>query len=246
MERMVTVRRTLVAVTVALLVALLVAPVARPAPLTGSTWCTNKDSLALIAGSSGTGYLTTGYNSPDGTYSPTAYGWWRWVTKRAANAWGTLSFNYSHVGATTADFLPNGRWLSTTGAVADLGQNQPDLVVISLGTNEYLTQVDPAVFEGNLRRLVQDIHAASPRTAILLAVQWTSHLPNPTYVWEQYKQKIQSVAVSEMAAMVDLRQYLIPASDPDWARFYHPDRIHLLDHSHLVVAAAFWTWLFSC
>jgi acyl-CoA thioesterase-1 len=235
-----------VAVTTVLLAALTVAPVASPAPLTGSTWCSDKNSMALIAGSSGTGYLTTGYTNPDGVYQPTTYGWWKWVSGRATAAWGTDAYNYSHVGAVTKDFLPEGRWPTTTVAVADIGQHRPDMLIVSLGTNEYLTQTPPAQFETNLRQLVQAIRAESPTTAVLLAVQWTAYVPSPTYQWEQYKQAIQAVAVSEVTAMVDLRQYLIPANNPDWARFYHPDRIHLLDHSHLIVAGAFWTWLFSC
>ncbi|GAB3429777.1 SGNH/GDSL hydrolase family protein [Actinophytocola sediminis] len=219
---------------------------AEAAPLSNSTWCAYKDSLALLGGSSGTGYLTAGYSSADGTYDPTTYGWWKRVAERADSAWGAESYNYSRNGASAASYLPGGRWPSTTGAVADIGAHQPALAIISLGTNEYLAQVQPGVFEANLRQLVDDIQTISPRTAILLAVQWTARVPSPTYSWEQYKQRIQAVAVSEITAMVDLRQYLPSASDPDWAKFYHPDRIHLLDHSHLVVAAAFWTWLFSC
>ncbi|ROP36295.1 SGNH/GDSL hydrolase family protein [Saccharothrix texasensis] len=229
--------------------ALLVGPTGREhqaAALTGATWCTTKASMAVIGGSSSTGYLTEGYASPDNTYHPTTYGWWRRLTAQAAAGWGTTATNYARNSAKAADFLPGGRWPITTGAVADIDAKNPALVIVSLGTNEYLAQVPPAQFEADLVQLVDDIKTASPGTAVVLVAQWTAYVPAATYPWSQYVTAIRNTAVAEVAGLVDLRQYLISAGDQDWSRFYNIDRIHLLDHSHMIVAAAMAMKIFGC
>jgi acyl-CoA thioesterase-1 len=244
------VRRTKRTALVLILFALLLAgaPVHSgvASPLTGTLWCTDKASMALLAGSSGTGQYTTGYSSPDGTYQPTAYGWWARLARQAQSNFGTTSANYSHGGAQASDFLADGRWSNTTGAVGSIEATRPRLTIISLGTNEYLGQVPPAEFAANLADLVSRVQAANPAGNLMLTTQWTAYVPAPTYPWSQYAQAIRDVAVSHSAAMLDLRQYIPPASDPDWARFYHPDRIHLLDHAHLIVSAAVATRALGC
>lgn len=241
--------RTLKIAVVALLVALLAGPAVQSgqaSPLSGTTWCAGKASMALLAGSSGTGQYTTGYTSPDGTYQPTAYGWWTRLARMAQSNFGTTAANYSHTGAQVSDFLPDGRWPTTAGAVSDVAATQPRLVVISLGTNEYLSQVPPAEFAVNLTRLVDEIQQVNPTGNLLIVVQWTAYTVSPVYPWSQYAQVIRDVVVAQNAALLDLRQYIPPATDPDWSRFYHPDRIHLLDHAHLIVTAAVATRALGC
>lgn len=246
---MVTMRRTSTVLAVALLVTLLVGPAVhsgQASPLSGTTWCASKASMVLLAGSSGTGQYTTGYSSPDGTYQPTAYGWWARLSRQAQANFGTVSANHSHAGAQVTDFLAGGRWSNTTGAVADIEATQPRLTIISLGTNEYLGQLPPGEFAANLAELVARIQAVNPTGNLMLTTQWTAYYVAPTYPWSQYAQAIRDVAVARSAAVLDLRQYIPPATDPDWARFYHPDRIHLLDHAHLIVTAAVATRALGC
>jgi acyl-CoA thioesterase-1 len=250
---MTTIRRTITILALAVLV--LTAGVvggnsartAQAGPLAGSTWCAYRDSMAIFGGSSATGYLTTGYTNSAGTYQPTQYGWWKQVTDFAAANWGTVSHNYARNGASFASYLNGGQWDVTRNAVTALGETQPDLLFLALGTNEYLAQTSPDVMEANMRQVVDNVKAASPRTAIMAIVQQTAYAgTNPTYTWEKYKQRIMQVVIDEHLAMADLRQSVPSAYNTDWQRWYHPDRIHMLDTTHMTFAAGVRPWLFFC
>jgi acyl-CoA thioesterase-1 len=218
---------------------------ATAAPLSNSSWCQDHASLAVLGASDSTGAFTTGYSSPDETYSPTTYGWFRWVTNNASQYFGTQATNYSRNGARTSDFLPGGRWPITTGAIADIGRKQPSLVLITLGGNDYLQDVPPQEFKANLTQVVQDIRAVSPRSDILLVSLWHIARTNPPHGWSQYTTAMFEVAVSEVTGLADLNQYFL-RSDQDTAGLFDADRIHLTDAGNMVVAAAMWTWVISC
>jgi acyl-CoA thioesterase-1 len=222
-------------------------PAAVAGPLAGSTWCQHRDSMAIFGGSSSTGYLTSGYTRTDGTYQATTYGWWKQVSEFAATNWGTTSHNYARNRASFGSYLPGGQWPVTRNAVAELGEVQPDLLFLSLGANEYLAQRDPAEMEANMRAVVDAVKEASPRTAIMAIVQQTAYAgPAPTYSWERYKQRIMQVVIDEQLAMADLRQSVPSAYGTDWKLWYHPDRIHMLDTTHMTFAAGVRPWLFFC
>jgi len=249
---MTTIRKATAAVLVALLIlvsgaATGVAPLAAAGPLAQSTWCQHRASMAIFGGSSSTGYLTTGYTKTDGTYQATTYGWWKQVSEFAATNWGTQSYNYARNGASYASYTSGGQWPVTRNAVASLSETQPDLLFLALGTNEYLAQQDPAVMEANMRTVVAAVKQASPRTAMMAIVQHTAYAgPNPVFPWERYKQRIMQVVIDETLAMADLRQSVPSAYGADWALFYHPDRIHMKDTTHMVFAAGVRPWLFFC
>lgn len=218
---------------------------ATAAPLSDSAWCKDRASLVVLGASDSTGAFTTGYASPDETYYKTPYGWFSRVSGNAATYWGTTATNYSRNGAQTSDFLPGGRWPVTTGAVEQIRQKQPSLVIITLGGNEYLSGVSPSVFQANLTQLVRDIHAASPRTGVVLAALWHIARTNPAHQWWEYTTAMFNVAVSEVTALIDLAQYF-PRSDMDTAGLFASDRIHLTDAGNMVAAATMWTWVISC
>jgi acyl-CoA thioesterase-1 len=221
---------------------------AHAGPLQGSTWCAYRDTMAIIGGSSATGYLTTGYASPDGTYSSAAiYGWWKRVTDFAATNWQTVSQNYARNGASFASYMPTGQWPITRDAITALVDTKPDLLFVALGTNEYLAQLPPDTFEQNMRWVIESVKQGTPRTAIMMIVQQTAYAgPAPAYSWELYKQRIMEVAVDETLAMADIRQSVPSAYGTDWTKFYHPDRIHMLDTAQMTFAAAVRPWLFFC
>lgn len=245
-------RRAAAAVAVALLILISGAaggasPIASAGPLSQSTWCQHRDSIAVFGGSSSTGYLTTGYTKTDNTYQATPYGWWKQITDFAATNWGTVSYNYARNGASYASYTTGGQWPVTRNAVQSLSETQPDLLFLALGTNEYLAQQDPAAMEANMRAVVAAVKESSPRTAMMAIVQHTAYAgPNPAFPWERYKQRIMQVVIDEHLAMADLRQSVPSAYGTDWARFYHPDRIHMLDTTHMTFAAGVRPWLFFC
>jgi acyl-CoA thioesterase-1 len=231
-------------VTAAVLILLVTGIPASAAPLSTSAWCQDHASLAVLGASDSTGSFTTGYASPDETYWPTTYGWPSRIDY-LTGVWNTTVDNYARNGAQTSDFLPGGRFPITTGALAQIQTKQPSLVLITLGGNEYLNNVSPSTFQANLTTLVQEIHRVSPRSGILLISLWHIARTNPPYQWQAYADAMFNVAVTELTALIDLRQY-IPPSDQDTAGLYVSDRIHLSDAGHMVEAAAVWTWLISC
>lgn len=229
--------------------------VSAPAASAGGagTWCASgKANLAILGASSETGYGTTGYPSGAQTYYPTTYGWTRRLSDLLQRAWGTTTENYSHNGALVSDYLPGGRWSTTTGAIADLATTRPTLVIIDLGGNEYWSQVDPAVFETNLRTMITNINTARPGVDIMLylheEISWptagNTYWPQstPKYPWSQYAARIFTVASTIPTGMVDMRQFINP-SNGNPAGLWTSDGIHLNDAGQSVVNGAWWGWL---
>lgn len=219
-----------------------------------STWCTKKEQVAILGTSADTGFGATGYQSTTDTYAPTTYGWTTKIANDLHAQWNTTTKNYAHNGAMATDYLPGGRWPDTTGALADLTQRQPDLVLIDLGGNELISQTDPAVFKANLGKVIDNIRAARPGVDILLSIyaelKWT---PNPwggqtqKYFWSQYATSIYDTAVAKGTALVDLRQYIPPAGS---ANLPNPspwlsDNVHLNDAGNLAEYGMWWGWTSS-
>lgn len=222
-------------------VAMLPASTATAGPV--GTWCGDKSNITVLGSSSSTGYKTTGYTG-GGEYQPTQYGWWRRVSANAAQAWGTTATNRARAGALVADYLPGGRWPVTTGAVAQIAVDQPDMVLIQLGTNEYLTDVDPAAFEANLRQLLTDVRTSRPGVDVVLIKGWRVARSAPAYPWSQYGAVFGRVASSMGTALIDMQQ-LVDGSDLDTAHLYDADLTHLNDAGQSVLAAAAWLHLVS-
>jgi lysophospholipase L1-like esterase len=219
----------------------------------GSAWCTTHNNVAIIGTSADTGYGTTGYPTDAQTYQPTPYGWTFRFGQSLYGQWGTTVQNYAHNGALASDYLPGGRWSSTTGATADITTHQPDLVIIDLGGNEFYSQVPPTTFATDLTTVVNNVKAAQPDATILMSIYaqllWT---PNPyasteNYTWDQYATQIYNTAVNEGVALVDMRQYVPPAGIADLPNPspWTSDNIHLNDAGNLAEYGAFWGWTSS-
>lgn len=216
-----------------------------------SSWCTSHARVAILGASSETGYGTTGYPAGAETYVPTTYGWTLKYANDLHATWGTVVDNYSHNGAMVSDYLPGGRWTSTSAATTTMGGNHPNLVVVNLGGNELWSQVDPAVFATNLANLIDNIRATVGNVDIMLEIypelKWA---PNPyggntqRFTWTQYGDVIYQTAVAKGVGEVDMRQYIPPAaasqqpSPSPWLS----DNIHLNDTGNLVEYGAWWGW----
>ncbi len=73
----------------------------------------------------------------------------------------------------------NGATYATYNSIGDIGKGiaplHPDLVIISLGTNEAFGRLDTQAFYRNIDRLVKDISSANPDTRILLTTPMECH-----------------------------------------------------------------------
>ena len=220
---------------------------------TDNSWCTTHNNVAIIGTSADTGYATTGYPSTGQTYQPTTYGWTYRFGQSLAGGWNTKVQNYAHNGALASDYLPGGRWTTTTGAFADMTTVAPNLIIIDLGGNEFYSQVDPATFAANLKTVVDNVKTASPGASILLSIyaqmHWSAnqYASTETHTWADYANQIYNTAVSEGVALIDMRQY-IPAADsttlPNPTPWY-TDQIHLNDAGNLAEYGGFWGWTSS-
>lgn len=233
---------------------------ATAAMLTNSPWCYNHDSIAIIGGSTNTGYQTTGYPAnpvANAGYYPTTYGWWKRFTAELSASYGVAddgvafaSYNYARNGASAINYLPGQAFAD---AVPDIAKHNPNLLVISVGTNEFMAQVTPYQFQTNLTALVDSVYEVTDATAILLTIQHQVGIdPAQTlYPWAQYAAAIYNVAVSRGTAMLDMRQVIPPSTynGPNPSGLYaneSPVRIHLSDAGQMVYAARYSAIANSC
>lgn len=243
-----TLRRLATAVVVATAGCLVLVPSATAHDI-ASTWCADRSHLAVLGASSETGYATTGYASPDGGYWPTRYGWVARLARNAKAEWGTTTDVYARNGAMIKDFFEGGRWPLTTGAVADVSAKQPDLVIIGGAlVNEYVNNVDPAVAEADLRRLVTELRDARPGVDILIITYPDIKWPQARRPWSDYTAINHEVAVTLGTGLVDMRQYI---DDPytDTANLWHSDRAHLNDAgqaAEMHLWTLLWSWAVRC
>lgn len=246
-------RVALLVTAVAATVMVAVTPASAQTGTVQIAWCGDQSRVALIGTSADTGYATTGYSSPDDTFARTRYGW---ATKLADNlhaSWQTVTDNYAHNGARSADYLPGGRWASTTTALDQITTNKPPLVLIDLGGNDYWAQRDPAVFKSELGQIIDQIRAARPDVTILLSIypelRWQPNefASTKQYDWSAYTAAIFDTAVTKPTALLDLRQTFPAATDPvpTSPNVWAADGIHLNDAGNLGEFGVWWGWISS-
>lgn len=145
------------------------------------TWQTNRTHLAMIGDSRQTDY---GCGHP---YE--CYPWrleWTWP--------GTTIHRLGRSGAATTDFAPAGRWPETRAAIPRIGELQPGLVLIALGTIDYgFYSKPPAVFLADYTALCQRVRAASPDSTLLL-IHTMGFRMHTAADWEQYGRNTDQLA----------------------------------------------------
>jgi len=117
---------------------------------------------------------------------------------------------------------------------------KPDLVIISLGTNDtYTRNFVPSYYKANYIKLLKEIKKASPNTAILMTV------PNDSYYRRRYPNKnvseaekvILSLAAEKGAGVWDLYQIMGGFNSSQlWYKDYLMayDRIHFTNSGYLI------------
>lgn len=220
-------------------------------------WCTDKSDVAILGTSADTGFATTGYNGAtpvnDG-YMATTYGWTKRFADLLAAGWSTTTSNYAHNGSMASDYLPGGRWPMTTGAIAALGPAQPSIVVLDEGGNEFYSQVPPATFKANLGAVIDAVHVQRPDAVVVLSTyaELDRSAGVATYgptvsPWSAYATAIRETAVEKGSPMLDLRQYVPPASAASQPSpsLWTSDKIHLNEAGNMVELGAYWGWTSS-
>ncbi|TLW92369.1 SGNH/GDSL hydrolase family protein [Saccharomonospora piscinae] len=213
-------------------------------------WCADRADLTVLGPSSETGYGTTGYDSPDGTYSPTPHAWVAQFARAADATWNTTTDVHARNGAMIWDFLPGGRWPSTVAALDAIRDTQPDLVLVGgVFANEYLNNWDLAHAERNLRRLVTELRTARPGVDLVFTIYPDIDWPESRRPWADWAEVIQRVATDTGTRVIDLRP-LIDTPYNDTEGHWSDDHAHLNDHGQTEVAQHVWnefeTWTRRC
>lgn len=240
-------RRVMTAAATTAAVAAATVPVSMSVAEAGTvnTWCRDKQNVAVLGASTEAGKGLPDYENPgDGGYDPTEYGWVSQISELSRAAWGTEVHNYSHSGATVADYEDGGRWDDTVGAVDDMFAYGADLMVIDLGANEFMTGMPPERYEKKLRDLIG--RARTERDVdVLLVGHWRIAMQKDR-PWSAYMAAQYRVARDMDASLIDFTQ-LIDATDKDSAGLWADDGVHLSAAGQSVVTGAIWSWmLFSC
>jgi lysophospholipase L1-like esterase len=114
----------------------------------------------------------------------------------------------------------------------------PDLVVIELGTNEFLQQVAVATFQANLTTLIGDIKAAVPKACFVVLAPTTPTMPGGGIIaWASYVAAMKTVVGARTdAVFVDLSRRIYPASATDAQALYADAIVHPNDKGAALVA----------
>lgn len=149
---------------------------------------------------------------------------------------GVRTWNGGHAGMGTANFAAaSGRWM-------DLAINNstinPDLVVITLGTNDSVNTVTAAAYETNMRAIVAKIRAASPAAAAASILFFM--LPRrggiTDVLWQSYIDACQLVATDMGCAVLDVsKKFPSPNAASPFGDLYVDD-VHPNNAGHRAIA----------
>jgi lysophospholipase L1-like esterase len=153
-----------------------------------------------------------------------------------------------HYGAQTSTWvsaLNGGRASGPAAAIAALA---PSAVIITLGSNDQYSGIDPATFASRLQTIISDLEArlASPYPAFLLnMLPPRANQSTYTYPWSQYIAAAQNVAAADtsgpggtsVVAVMDFTAApSMPAADTDVYNFWASDRVHPSNKGHQRIA----------
>lgn len=111
---------------------------------------------------------------------------------------GVRVFNFSWHSMVSADFAANNTAANSSAQAMTLYQ-QPELLIVYLGTNDYGTNVAPATFQANISTIIDKYRAVLAKPPpVLLVAHWPRYdTLTPTYPWSQYVAALRAVAASK-------------------------------------------------
>lgn len=138
-------------------------------------------------------------------------------------------------GTTSATYLTDGRDTRLAGA-------NPRLVVHTIGSNDYGSNINPATYKASILSAISRIDAlAAGPVAHLLVHSYERYDVTPrTYPWSQYRDALMAISLErpEKVAFLDLsatfRGLGVPSSDP--LGLMQSDKLHMNDYGHALYA----------
>ena len=143
---------------------------------------------------------------------------------------GTSVYNLSWSGSSTTDWLG---WIEKGGFIDLVRQIDPDLVILSLGGNDYWADGDAAQFEAHLRRIHDSVAAAAPDARWILGTQPVPANESPE-AWRAFQGTTVRYAEELGAPVLNLADDM-PTVNQD-RLLYSADSTHLTDAGHAWIA----------
>lgn len=139
-------------------------------------------------------------------------------------------FNLSWSGSSTADWLG---WLDRPALLPLIAAADPDVIVLSLGGDDFWTSGDADRFAAHLRTVRDRVAAAAPRASWVLGTQ---PVPDQTSAadWTRFQQVTLDYAAELSAPVIDLANRMPGAAAAP--ELYSWDRTHLTDAGHAFIA----------
>lgn len=161
--------------------------------------------------------------------------------------YGAISTNgkpgllYSAIGNNGATFND---YLLIDSYAAHTRQFQPDLIVLSMGTNEAFSPMTDAEIEWSVRELLRTLHNANPEAALLLLTPMECHTnrePGHWDRWPEYRINTRNAEVAQIIRNVAVRQHVplwdfftIAGGNGSSDRWIADGLMNNRDHIHLI------------
>ncbi|NUT90856.1 MAG: hypothetical protein HOY78_02385 [Saccharothrix sp.] len=116
-----------------------------------------------------------------------------------------------------------------------IGAQDPSLLIFMVGSNDYASQVDPALYAEQMRAAVLATRAACPRRPPVLLVQSFKRFDvvDPTHPWDAYGDALYDLAAAlPDVDYLDLSGHYPAEAESDDTKLISVDRIHQNDAGH--------------
>jgi lysophospholipase L1-like esterase len=145
---------------------------------------------------------------------------------------GLRVYNAGKAGSTAADYATTGAFWAQNGA--RLGELQPQLIVLMVGSNDYATGVSPTVYEAYVRSAIRGMRLAcnGPTSVLLVHTYKRLDVASPAFPWVQYGDALQKVALDTPDVdFLDVSSHWPVSRAADWEGLFYDD-VHTSNRGH--------------
>jgi lysophospholipase L1-like esterase len=149
---------------------------------------------------------------------------------------GLRTYNGAYPGGTSAAFA-SGAWYWHTARLAEL---QPAAVVFMVGANDYSGNVDPAVYEANIRLALRYMRLVTngPLSVLLVHSYRRYDVLTPTYAWSLYGDALRRIALDTPDTdFLDVSGHFPASYADDWEALVGTDQVHPTPRGHGLIAS---------
>lgn len=151
---------------------------------------------------------------------------------------GLRVYNAGKGGTTSSVYAPPAtNWNFHAARLAEL---QPRLIVFTIGANDYALNIDPTVYETNVRSAITAMRLACNQPVSVLLVQSFRRLDveSPTYAWSLYGDALRRIAGDTADVdFLDCSPHFPTSRRADWEQLISSDNVHPTNRGHALLAS---------